>query len=178
MPITATGGLAAKLKKIREAPQAPPVTPPQAVKASLDDDQELVQAEWDSLTEEELDALSDQDSPEDELMDFSQLVVDPDLPEALELDDESGAPTLPAPDLVNPTEEVEADSDEDDSVECLSDLFRAFFKINKNPSDEQFHALANALGMDHETLEAKLYELVGESINSESVDLHEVDLDD
>lgn len=175
MPITATGGLAAKLKKIREAPIKLAPSPIEAtlkepVRGTLDNDEELVQAEWDSLTQAEIDALSDQDQPED-FVDFSELVVDPDLPDALELDDESG------PGLVDPMDAVDVEADSEDKEEELAALFRAYYRLNPAPSDDQFHALATSLGMDHETLEAALYKLVGDAVNSESVDTHEVDDD-
>jgi hypothetical protein len=41
--------------------------------------------------------------------------------------------------------------------EALQELIALFLKINPRPSDQQFHALAEAVGVDKETLEACAY---------------------
>lgn len=187
MPITATGGLAAKLKRIREAPPpqrqrqfvaAGPIEkdkPVVRVKASLDQDDQLVQAEWDALDEDEFQRLSDEDPPAElDGIDISDMIVEPELPESLELDDENGN----VPDLVDPSTEVEADlTDDAEGDDELADLFRAFFVLNKAPTDEQFHSLAEAIGMDYTELENRLYRLIGNSLGDESVGTHEIDVD-
>ena len=37
----------------------------------------------------------------------------------------------------------------------------AFFEENPNPSDDQIHALAEDMGMDHDKLEQEIYSLLG-----------------
>ncbi len=49
--------------------------------------------------------------------------------------------------------------------ECLQELVTLFLKINPEPSDEQFHAMACAVGVDHETLEACAYEMLGDIVD-------------
>lgn len=44
-------------------------------------------------------------------------------------------------------------------------LIEIFLQINPNPSDKQFHALAESVGIDKETLEAVSYEMLGEEVN-------------
>jgi hypothetical protein len=46
--------------------------------------------------------------------------------------------------------------------EKLADVIQRFLLINPKPSDQQFHALAESLGVDKETLEAIAYQLLGE----------------
>lgn len=62
--------------------------------------------------------------------------------------------------------------------ECMQELVTLFLKINPDPSDEQFHALACAVGVDHETLEACAYEMLGESdvvVDAQEIDAMEID---
>lgn len=47
--------------------------------------------------------------------------------------------------------------------QALSELITLFLKINPQPSDAQFHALAEACGVDKEALEALSYEMLGEA---------------
>lgn len=42
-------------------------------------------------------------------------------------------------------------------------LITMFLRLNPKPSDTQVHALAFALGVDKETLEARIYKMLGES---------------
>jgi hypothetical protein len=53
-----------------------------------------------------------------------------------------------------------------DNVE-LQQLIAAFLKVNPNPTDQQFHALAMAANIDHETLEAISYSMLAEDQGSE-----------
>lgn len=46
--------------------------------------------------------------------------------------------------------------------QALQELIALFLKINPNPSDEQFHSLARAVGTDPETLEAVSYGMLSE----------------
>lgn len=46
--------------------------------------------------------------------------------------------------------------------EQYSQLITLFLEINPKPSDAQFHALAEACGVDKETLEACAYQMLGE----------------
>lgn len=41
--------------------------------------------------------------------------------------------------------------------EALQELIALFLKINPQPSDQQFHALAEAVGVDKETLESQAF---------------------
>jgi hypothetical protein len=45
----------------------------------------------------------------------------------------------------------------------LQELIALFLKINPDPSDAQFHALAGAIGVDHATLESISYSMLAES---------------
>lgn len=72
---------------------------------------------------------------------------------------------------------------------ALRDLISLFLKLNATPSDAQFHALAEAVGVDKERLESISYEMLGEEegalvesyeveINADSQDvLDDVDID-
>lgn len=44
----------------------------------------------------------------------------------------------------------------------LEPLIQAFFGLNPHPADAQIHALAAAVGVDKETLEAVIYRMFGE----------------
>lgn len=57
----------------------------------------------------------------------------------------------------------------------LRTLIEKFLELNPKPSDAQVHALADAVGVDHQTLEAKVYEMLGEVVTD---DLEEVPEDD
>lgn len=67
-------------------------------------------------------------------------------------------------------EENEEDESEDEE-EVFYDLLVSFFRLNPSPTDEQVHSLAAALGVDHEDLEAMIYEIL--SIMMEDQDLSE-----
>jgi len=49
----------------------------------------------------------------------------------------------------------------------LAHMIELFLQVNPEPSDQQFHALAQALGVDKETLEAVAYEMLGDEIHHE-----------
>jgi hypothetical protein len=49
----------------------------------------------------------------------------------------------------------------------LHELIVLFLQVNPEPSDDQFHALAHALGVDKESLEACAYEMLGDEIHHE-----------
>jgi len=51
--------------------------------------------------------------------------------------------------------------------ELLRELIALFLKVNPDPSDDQFHALAGAIGIDHEALEAVSYKMLGEAEGGE-----------
>lgn len=54
--------------------------------------------------------------------------------------------------------------------EALGTLIEAFLAINPHPSDQQFHALAEAIGVDKEQLEAVAYEMLGDELEATSVE--------
>lgn len=54
--------------------------------------------------------------------------------------------------------------------ECLRQLITLFLELNCEPSDAQVHALAEALGEDKETLEAQIYEMLGEELSDEDAE--------
>lgn len=47
--------------------------------------------------------------------------------------------------------------------EALQELIALFLKINPQPSDQQFHALAEAIGVDKETLESQAYGMLADA---------------
>jgi hypothetical protein len=47
--------------------------------------------------------------------------------------------------------------------EALQELIALFLKINPQPSDQQFHALAEAIGVDKETLESLAYGMLADA---------------
>jgi hypothetical protein len=51
--------------------------------------------------------------------------------------------------------------------QLLQELICVFLKVNCDPSDDQFHALACAAGIDHETLESIAYKMLGEAEHGE-----------
>ena len=60
------------------------------------------------------------------------------------------------------SEEEESEEDEEDqnNLANLYDLLTAFFKINESPTDPEFHALAQAIGMEPDDLEAVVYKVM------------------
>jgi len=48
-------------------------------------------------------------------------------------------------------------------MEALQELIALFLKINPQPSDQQFHALAEAVGVDKETLESLSYSMLADA---------------
>lgn len=113
--------------------------------------------------------------------------LDPDMstdPEEDPPEGVSGVELAPVTENVIPTEVVASDDEgEDEAVEAdgvfnttseenLLQLFEAFYRINSSPTDEQFHALATALGVPHEQLEEALFKLIGDAISDESVGEH------
>lgn len=60
--------------------------------------------------------------------------------------------------------------------ELMRELITLFLEINPEPSDQQFHALAMACGIDHESLESVAYAMLGEAEHGEVLaDAEEVD---
>ena len=51
----------------------------------------------------------------------------------------------------------------------LEELIALFLKVNTKPSDQQFHQLAAAVGIDHEELEAISYRMLSEAETNEPV---------
>lgn len=51
------------------------------------------------------------------------------------------------------------------NTKALEELITLFLRLNPSPSDAQFHALAEAVGVDKETLEAVSYKMLGEAEN-------------
>jgi len=51
----------------------------------------------------------------------------------------------------------------------LQELIALFLKVNPEPSDQQFHAFAEAIGIDKETLESISYSMLAESEHGEEV---------
>jgi hypothetical protein len=69
-------------------------------------------------------------------------------------------------------DEDEDDDDEDGDDEDLRmfDLLSAFLKLNNSPSDDQFHALAESLGIDHEKLEESVFRLISIMLEDEDIE--------
>lgn len=58
-------------------------------------------------------------------------------------------------------------------------LIRVFLKLNPNPTDKQYHALAYAVNIDQETLEACAYEMLSDELNDDTIHvLADVDVND
>lgn len=79
------------------------------------------------------------------------------------------------PDEDESLEAEEEDVDDEDtgivspeSDEQLENLIMCFLEVNESPSDAQFHSLAEACGLDKETLEAIAYKLLGKVTNDET----------
>lgn len=53
-----------------------------------------------------------------------------------------------------------------DNQQQLRELITLFLELNPEPADAQVHSLAAALGMDKESLEAVMYEMLGEVTGS------------
>lgn len=145
---------------------------------------------------------SDEESDEDEhradnLEEFREMLrsdeienlpdtLDPDLSTDPEEDPPEGISDVelaPVTENVIPTDVVASDDEAEDEVkaaevfnttseENLLQLFEAFYRINREPTDEQFHALATALGVPHEQLEEALFKLIGDAMSDESVGEH------
>lgn len=64
-----------------------------------------------------------------------------------------------------------------DRQQALQELISLFLKINPQPSDQQFHALAEAAGVDKEELEAISYGMLSEAEEVLSSDIGEEDED-
>ena len=52
----------------------------------------------------------------------------------------------------------------------MREFVQCFLTLNPSPSDAQYHALAEAVGVDKETLEACAYQMLGEQVQ-EGVDV-------
>jgi hypothetical protein len=48
---------------------------------------------------------------------------------------------------------------------ALQELIALFLKINPNPTDDQFHALAASISLDHAVLESVAYQMLSEAEN-------------
>lgn len=46
----------------------------------------------------------------------------------------------------------------------LEQFLFGYFRLNPKPTDEQFHSLAYSINIDHEALEAIVYEIVGDQV--------------
>lgn len=46
--------------------------------------------------------------------------------------------------------------------QIIRSIIVLFLQVNPEPADAQVHALAESLGIDHETLEAEIYQMLGE----------------
>ena len=53
--------------------------------------------------------------------------------------------------------------------EKLRELIILFLEINCEPADAQVHALASALGIDKESLEAEMYAMMGEAVEDDDL---------
>lgn len=53
----------------------------------------------------------------------------------------------------------------DETSEDLENFVRCFLLLNPSPTEEQVHALASAIGLDKESLEAVIYAMLGDTIN-------------
>ncbi len=53
--------------------------------------------------------------------------------------------------------------------QALAQMIALYLQLNPTPSDAQFHQLAAAIGIDHETLEAVAYQMLGEEVEGDEV---------
>ena len=67
-------------------------------------------------------------------------------------------------------EDEEDEDDPEDSDLRMFDLLSAFLKLNNSPSDDQFHALAESLGIDHEKLEESVFRLISVMLEDEDIE--------
>lgn len=112
-----------------------------------------------SLADDELARISaggDDEEDSDDSVDLDHLDVESDADAE---DDEGGF--LDEDDSEDESEE-ESEEDEEDqnNLANLYDLLTAFFKINEAPTDPEFHALAQAIGMEPDDLEAVVYKVM------------------
>ena len=110
-----------------------------------------------SLADDELARISaggDDEEDSDDSVNLDTLDVESDAE-----DDEGGF--LDEDDSEDESEE-ESEEDEEDqnNLANLYDLLTAFFKINEAPTDPEFHALAQAIGMEPDDLEAVVYKVM------------------
>lgn len=189
MPNTALGGLAAKLKLIRAEAEKEDSTPVDESPPPLDP---VVPVEPDESLEPDSDIVEDgpdidvpdidvEDDGEGELEDGDDDPIDM-FQELTRAEDDGPEVDIlaqivePEPAVPDGPQAAQADGSifGADYKERLQDLIEAYFRVNTNPSDEQVHALATSLGLDQETLEAVIYEYVGEALANEDVNTHEV----
>jgi hypothetical protein len=175
-----------------------PVVPTQVVAAELDEEPVVEQPE--GPVEEPTDDLdesmflllesdgeeTDEDQHREALLDeFRESLrgddeenlldeLDPDTSTDVDPEEELETDLPPAPADVVPTEVIASDEQvfNTSSEENLLELFTAFYRINKQPTDDQFHALAESLGIPHEQLEEALFKLIGESMSDDTVGEH------
>lgn len=94
--------------------------------------------------------------PESDLMD----VADTDADELEALLEDTSTPALT--------------NEEDEELDSrLEDFVLSYLNLVPNPTDEQFHLLADAAGLDHALLEETVYSLLAENVEKEEEDLDE-----
>jgi hypothetical protein len=175
MPKTALGGLAAKLAQIRNERSRPQtassgennVVPDEPLSLDL-----LVGGPPEDSDEDEIDPLAEfreiVRSEEEDFLDG----IDPDsLPSDPE---DEASPVEPEGNTSIVPGEVLSSNEREPDSETLLQLFEAYYKINRYPSDAQFHSLAESLGVSHDRLEEALFALIGDAIADESVGSHNV----
>lgn len=52
--------------------------------------------------------------------------------------------------------------------QALSQFLTIFLRLNPRPTDQQFHSLAFAINIDHETLESVAYAMLGDEVGGET----------
>ena len=117
---------------------------------------------------------ADSTNPEDDLRNIVYSEDSSDMEDETESDDEAPEELKEADDIADEEGEDEtADFENDDglvleasideeSEEKLRNLILAYLDFNSEPTDEQFHSLAAAVGIEHEDLEGIAYKLLGE----------------
>ena len=117
---------------------------------------------------------SDSTNPEDDLRNVVYSEDSGDVEDETLNDDEAPEETHDADSIEDEEGEDEtADFEQDDGLvleagfgeeteEKLRSLILAFLDFNSEPTDEQFHALSAAVGIEHEDLEGIAYKLLGE----------------
>lgn len=110
-----------------------------------------------SLADDELARISAGEGVEEE--DDSIDLDDIDLQSDTEEDEDEGGFLDEAPEEEEDDQEDE-DSQDENNLANLYDLLTAYFKVNEAPTDPEFHALAQSIGMDPDDLEAIVYKVM------------------